>query len=154
MGIGEQRGEMMFVAGGEHAAVVIEFGVGEKVFFGLDAGPFEREAVRVEAEIGEHGDVLRVEMVVIASVAGRLLEDAVGNVLEGPQIAGSVVAFDLMAGGGGSPEEIVGEGFGFVGGEGRWSCDGRCMSEGVIAESSEECGGGSALQKGAARDGF
>ena len=125
------------MAGGEYAAIVIEFGVGEKVFFGFDAGPFERNAVGVEAEVGEHGNVLRAEMVVVASVAGRFLEDAVGDVFEGPEIAGGVVAFDLMAGGGGSPEEFFGEGFGFVGGGGIGNCDGADGGDGVGAESAE-----------------
>ena len=154
MRISEKRSEMVFVAGGEHAAVMIEFGVGELIFFGFDAGPFDAEAVSVEAEVREHGDVLSVEMVVVAGVAGRFLKDAFRDVFEGPEIAGGVVAFDLMAGGGGAPEEFVGEGFGFVGGRRDWRCDGAEVGDGVGAESAQECGGGGALKKSAAGDVF
>jgi hypothetical protein len=107
---------MVFAAGGEDAAIVIEFGAGELAFFGFDARPLDGKTVGVEAEVSEHGDILRVEMVVVAGVAGRFLEHAVGNVFEGPEVARGVVAFNLRAGGGTAPEKFLGEGFGFVGG--------------------------------------
>ena len=47
----------------------------------------------------------------VAGVAGWFAEHAVRDVLESPEVAGDVVAFDLMAGGGASPEKFIGEGF-------------------------------------------
>ena len=84
-------------------------------FFGLDARPFEGEAVSVEAQVGEHGDVLRVEVVVVAGVAGGLFEDGFGQVFHRPEVGVGVVAFDLIGGGGAAPKESIGEGFAFVG---------------------------------------
>jgi hypothetical protein len=44
---------------------------------------------------------LRIKVVVIAGIAGRFFENAFGDVLERPEVAVDVVAFDLVGGGGG-----------------------------------------------------
>ena len=111
VGISEKRREMVFATGCEHAAVVFQLRVRKETFFRFDARPLERKAVGVEAEISEHADVLRIKVVMVAGVAGWFLEDAFGKVLERPEIAAGVVAFDLMACRCAAPKEFVGKRF-------------------------------------------
>src|SRR5262249_49480354 len=54
--VSDERGEVVFFAGGENAAIVAELGVGKLTFCGLDAGPLDGKAVSVEAKIGEQSD--------------------------------------------------------------------------------------------------
>ncbi len=105
--VGDARQQAVFVAGGEHAPVVVERGDGEVAFLRLDAGPLDGEAVGVEPELGEQGDVLRVAVKVVARVAGRLGEQAAGRVLEQPEVGVEVVALDLVGGGCRTPHEAV-----------------------------------------------
>ena len=107
--------ELVIVTACEHAAVVVERGARELAGLGLDAGPFDGEAVRVEAEPREHRDVVGVAMVVVAGVARRFDEGRAGRMLEHPEVAVEVVALDLVRGGRGAPKEISGEGKVFVG---------------------------------------
>ena len=106
---GYDRRDLVLVAAGEHAAVMVESGARELARLGLDAGPFNGKAVGVEAEPRQHRNVVGVAMVLVASVAGRLDERRAGDMLEHPEIAVDVAAFDLMGGSGRSPEEIGGK---------------------------------------------
>src|SRR5438445_2465856 len=151
VGISQKRGEIVFATGSEHAAVGFQVRVRKETFFRFDARPFERKAVGVEAEIGEHADVLRIKMVVIASVAGWFFENAFGKVFERPEIAAGVVAFDLMPCRCATPKKFVRERFGFVGGReggghGRAAGVGS-IHDGFAADHSEEGSGRGALQK-------
>src|SRR5215813_12228233 len=141
MGEGDQRGEMVFATSREHATIVVELGVGELALGRFDARPFDGKAVAVEAQFGEHRDVLRVEMIMVASVAGGFAEHSVWNVFERPKIAGDIVAFHLMACGSAAPEELVGKGLGFVG-RGRCACV-RRESRQIARNEAYKSGGGS-----------
>ena len=94
---GEDRREAVLVAGGEHAPVVLERRARELALLGLDARPLEREAVRVQPEIGHQGDVVRVAVVVVAGIAGDLGVVRAGRVLEQPAVVVDVAALDLVA---------------------------------------------------------
>ena len=147
----------MLAAGGQHAAVMFELGVGEEALVGFNARPLEGKAIGVEAQIGQLADVLRVEMLVIAGVAGGFLEDALGQMFQGPEITVGIVALDLMACGGAAPEELIGERFGLIRGVGSgvWGC--RCVGhacKGRVSDDPRQSGGGSALQKAASGDRF
>jgi len=83
-------------AGGDHAAVVVERRFGEEAFLRLDSRPFDGEAIDAEAERLQHRDVGRIEMIVVAGVARRLLEQRVLHHLHQPQVARGVAALDLM----------------------------------------------------------
>src|SRR5580700_7554058 len=102
---------LVLVAACEHAAVMVECGARELAAFRLDAGPFDRKAIGVEAEPGEHRDVVGVQMILIASVARRLEERRSRRVLKHPVVAVDVVALDLMSGSRGAPAKI------------RWKCE-------------------------------
>src|SRR6202162_36911 len=106
---GYDRRDLVIVTACEHAAVMVECGARELAGLGLDAGPFDREAVGVEAEPREHRDVVGVAMVLIACVARRLDERRPRRVLEHPVIAVEVVALDLVGGGGSAPKEVCGK---------------------------------------------
>jgi hypothetical protein len=108
--VGEDGCDAALVAGGEHPAVVVELGPGEPALLGLDPRPLDRQAVGVEPCVGEELDVLGVAVVTVAGIARGLGEERVGGPLGGPHVGGAVPAFDLVAGGGGSPEEPFGEG--------------------------------------------
>jgi len=43
---------MVLAAGGQHAAVMFEFGAGEEALVGFNARPLEGKAIGVEAKIG------------------------------------------------------------------------------------------------------
>ncbi len=116
-----EKGEPGFDVGGEEfvgeAAVEVEaFFVDASAAVGDAAGPGGREAVGFEAELFHEGDVLFVAVVMIAGdVAGVIHGDSAGAAAEGvPDAGGAAVfgcgAFDLIGGGGGTPEEIGGEG--------------------------------------------
>ncbi len=106
---GHDRRDLVIVTACEHAAVMVECGERELAGLGLDASPFDREAVTVEAEPREHRDVVGVAMVLVARVARRLDERRAGRVLEHPVVAVEVVALDLVGGRRGAPKKIVGK---------------------------------------------
>ena len=107
---GYDRRDLVLVTACEHAAVMVERGARELAGFGLDARPFDREAVGVEAESREHRDVVGVAMVLIAGVARRLDERRPRRMLENPVVAIEVVALDLVGGGRCAPQKIGGKG--------------------------------------------
>jgi hypothetical protein len=82
---------------------------------GKDAAPRDAEAVGVEAELGHQRDVLRVPPVVIARDVARVaIGREAGAVREAlpdarARAVGERRTFDLVCGGGGSPEEAVGK---------------------------------------------
>ena len=106
---GDDRRDAVLPAGGALAAVVVEGGGREQAFFRLDPGPLDAEAIGVEAELGEEGDVVAVPVVLVAGVAARLRARRAFGVLEGPPVAVPVAALDLMGRGGGAPHESVRE---------------------------------------------
>ena len=106
---GYDRRDLVLVTACEHAAVMVECGARELAGLGLDARPFDREAVGVEAEPREHRDVVGVAMVLVAGVARRLDERRAGRVLEHPEVAVDVVALDLVRGSGGTPKKVGGK---------------------------------------------
>ena len=61
----------MFVTGPQHVAVVFQDRLRELTLFGFDAGPLDREAVGVESQLGQQGNILAIAMVVVAGVSGR-----------------------------------------------------------------------------------
>src|SRR6266481_7833367 len=81
------RRYLVLVTACEHAAIMVERGARELTGLGLDPRPFDREAIRVEAEPREHRDVIGVAMVLIARVARWLDERRPPGVLEHPIIA-------------------------------------------------------------------
>lgn len=110
---GDHGAQAAFEGALDHPPVVRERCAGELSLGGLDAGPFDTEAVVGEAESGEQIHVLAPPVVAVGSVTAGL-GDAHGGgttaLFELPPVAVGVVALDLMGGGGGSPQEAVGEG--------------------------------------------
>ncbi len=106
---GDDRFDAGLVAGLDHAAVVVDLGAGDVTALGLDAGPLDAEPVGVQAEVGGDADVLAVPVVAVRGVAGGFDDGGVGFVLVHPPVRVDVVALDLVGGGGGTPEEAVGE---------------------------------------------
>src|SRR6185312_10823521 len=70
---GDDRLKAMLAAGLEHIRIMIELGVREMAFAGLDPRPFDTEAIAIEAELCRDGDVFGVTMIGIACVAGAIL---------------------------------------------------------------------------------
>src|SRR5215469_6036129 len=103
----DDRRDLVLVAASQNATVMVERSDGEVAGLGLDAGPLDRKAVRVEAEPREHRDILGVAMILVARVAGRLDEWRSRSVLQQPEVRVYVVALDLMRGGCGSPKKIA-----------------------------------------------
>jgi hypothetical protein len=101
----DDGGEPVAMAGFEHAAVMIELSDRKLTGRRLNAGPFDGEAIGVEAEAGKQCDVVGVTMVVIAGVARGFHKDGALKVFEQPEIGIGVGALDLVRGGGGAPAE-------------------------------------------------
>src|SRR5271156_719383 len=106
---GHDRRDLVLMTACEHAAIVIERGAREMAGLGLVPGPFDGEAIGVEAEPREHRDVVGVVMILIAGVARRLDERRARRMLEQPVVAVDVVALDLVRGGRGSPQKVGGK---------------------------------------------
>ena len=109
MVVGDDRGHTPFETGLDHAAVVVQGCPRDVAGLGLDAGPLQREAVRVETEFRQQSDVLAVAVVVVAGVARRLHEGGMLGPLEGPDVGVDIAPFDLVTGSRRSPEEAVGK---------------------------------------------
>ena len=101
------RRDAVLQAALDHPSVVVERGARVEARLGLDPRPLEGEAVGVQPELGEHGDVLGVAVVVVAGVAGRLVEGRVRGPLHRPDVGVDVAPFDLVAGRRRAPEEAV-----------------------------------------------
>ena len=93
----------------QHPLIMLQFRARKISLLRLNTRPLDGKAVRVEAKIREHVDVLLVEMVVVAGVAGSFAEHGLTEVLDQPQITVEVVALDLMRGGSQRPTESLGE---------------------------------------------
>ena len=91
------------MAGRQHAAIVVEFRKGKVVALGLDASPFNREAIGIQTQIGQHPDIVAEAMIVIAGIERWLREKRGLDVLEHPQVAVDVITFYLMRGGSCAP---------------------------------------------------
>src|SRR5699024_2798757 len=96
-------------AGRDHAPVVCQFGTGDEPAFGLDAGPFDAEPVGVQPQVGGNADVVGEPVVAVRGIAAGLDYVCVRRMLHHPPVGVDVVAFDLMSGGGGPPQETVGK---------------------------------------------
>lgn len=106
---GDDGSDAVKTAALDHASIVIEGVCRELAVFGFDAAPLDAEAIVVEAEFGEHLDVLRITVKVIAGIAAGLGADCARAVLPIPPIVIRVTAFNLMGGGRGAPCETCGE---------------------------------------------
>ena len=105
-----------FVEGVEEALVEVEaFGVGRAGTLREDAGPCDGEAETFDAEALHEGDVFFVTVVeVVGDVGGLALKGFAGSMGEGVPDGGAAAvfvdsAFDLIAGSGCAPEEVLGE---------------------------------------------
>jgi len=99
----------MLVAGLEHSPVMVELCARELALDRLDASPFDPEPESVEAEAGQHCNVLLVPVVEVAGVAGGLFADGAFPVLPPPPIAVGVAALDLVRADGRTKKEAVRE---------------------------------------------
>src|SRR5690242_3522476 len=95
---GHHGSNAAFVARGQDAAVVIQGRNREMSAFRLNAGPFDREAIAVEAEAREQTNIVGETMIMIAGVEGRFFKQGGAAMFQNPQVAIDVVAFDLMRG--------------------------------------------------------
>ena len=130
--VGDDRGEPVLVAGAQHVAVVGDGDGGELPGGRLDAAPLQGEAVGVEPQGGQQRDVGAVAVVVVAGVAGGLGVHGVRDVLVEPHVVVGVAALDLVGGGGGPPQEVLGEGSGGgSGGDGHGCLLGSARSYGI-----------------------
>jgi hypothetical protein len=75
----------------------------------FDAAPLDREPIVGQSQRRRDADVLVEAVVAVAGVAARLLARAVRLVLPLPPVVVDVAALDLVGGGGGTPDEAVGE---------------------------------------------
>jgi hypothetical protein len=106
---GDHGFEVMGMALFEHPPIVIKDGHRETAFFWLDARSFDREAIAVETEVSEQGDVVKVAVVVVDCVAGSLSKERVRQVLKHPHIAVEVVALNLVCSSRRTPQETFGK---------------------------------------------
>src|SRR5207302_11112028 len=100
---GDHRHQAVLVTAGTDPPIVVEGGEGPLAPLGLDTAPLQREAVGVEAEAGQHGDVLGIAVVLVAGVTARLDAAGAGLVLPDPPVVVPVATLDLVGGRGGSP---------------------------------------------------
>src|SRR5436305_5373786 len=84
---------------------MVQRGDGKMAALRLDAGPFDGESIRVQAEARQQADVFLEAMVMVAGVERGLGEQRGFYVLQNPEIAVDVIAFHLMGGGRRAPEE-------------------------------------------------
>ena len=106
----DDRGEAALAAAVDDPPVVVEGGAGELALLRLDPAPLEAEPVGVQAGAGHEVEVLAPAVVGVAGVAAGLGERRVLGVLHLPVVVVDVAALDLVGGGGGAPEEALGEG--------------------------------------------
>ena len=106
---GHDRRDAEFVAEADASRIVVERGVGDLAGRRLDPRPFDRKAVGVQAQVSQQAQILAEPPEVIGGVTRRLPEQRGVCVLERPAIGKPVVAFDLVGGGGGAPQEMVRE---------------------------------------------
>jgi hypothetical protein len=111
---GDDRHHAVLVAGVEHAPVVGQRGARELALGRLDARPLEAEPERVEAEAGQHGDVVSVAVIEVACVARRLAAGRGLDVLPPPPVGVRVAPLSLVGGDGGAEQEAFGEPRGVV----------------------------------------
>src|SRR5664280_519917 len=105
----DHRDQLALAAERNHLAIVVYLGLVEETVLRLDPCPLHREAVRIEAQALQNRHVARVAAVVVDGRAARLLAWRAAPKLPFPPVAVRVVALDLVGGGSGAPEEIVGK---------------------------------------------
>src|SRR5579859_6421125 len=105
---GDHGLDALFAKVPEDVAVVSNLAGVELPLRRLDARPLDGQAVRVLVQLAQQLEVLAVAVVVVAGDGRRgAVLDAARLLLELPPVAVPVVAFDLVGGAGGSPEEAV-----------------------------------------------
>ena len=87
---------------------MIEDRCGELALLRLDPGPLHREAIRIQTQPRQGGDVLRIAVIVVAGVTRRLGEDRVRKMLEQPAVAIDVVALHLVGRRRSAPKKLSG----------------------------------------------
>src|SRR5262245_34540716 len=97
------------MAGGQHPAVVIQFGARKVTSLRFYAGPLNGESIAVEPQALQQADVRCKAVIVITGVKRWLAEEGRRAMLQHPQIAVDVVSFDLVGSCGGTPNETLGE---------------------------------------------
>ena len=106
---GDDRGDVVLAARDQHAAVVLERGLGELALGRLDPRPLDAEPEGVVAEVGLDGDVLPVAVVEVAGVARRLQARGAVFVLPPPPVAVGVPPFHLVRRNRGAHQEAGGQ---------------------------------------------
>jgi hypothetical protein len=91
---GENRGEASSSTSVDDAAVIIEHRVREGARLGLDPGPLDRKAVRVQAETFGQVQIRFPQVQAIDRVTGRFAKKSGLHPLYKPKIAGEIVAFN------------------------------------------------------------
>ena len=102
---GDHRGDATRVTRRKHAPIVFQDGPRELALFRFNARPLQGEAVQVEAQLRQQGDVLWIAMIVVAGIAGGFCEDRLRHMFQQPYITVDVVPFDLMRRRGRSPQK-------------------------------------------------
>src|SRR5439155_24861965 len=82
---------------------------GELALRRLDARPFDAEPEAVESCAGQHGHVLRVPVIEVACVPGRLAARSGLDVFPPPPVRVHVASLGLVGGDRGAEQEAVGE---------------------------------------------
>ena len=94
----DDRCDVVFVTGFQNFSVVIDLGLRKLSVFRLDATPLHAEAIVVKTQLGEHRNVLWIQVVVIAGVSAWLFHARTNTMLPIPPIVIPVVAFHLVGG--------------------------------------------------------
>ncbi len=153
----EEGAEGLDVSGEEsvdEAFVEVDaFGVGRAGALRENARPGDGETEALRPEALHQLDVLRIAVIeVVGDIAGLALKSFVGRVGEGIPDGGAAAgfvdrAFNLVGGGRGAPDEVVGEAV-RRGGKGGQVLRGGGVEKGLEGGGGGECGSG--LQEGAA----
>src|ERR1700740_1629392 len=93
----------------DHALVMIHHGEVKLARFRLDACPFKGEAIAVQPHLFDEVDILRPEFEAVEGISRSLDIEGWLALLEQPEVGIDIIAFDLMPGRGGSPDEALGE---------------------------------------------
>jgi len=102
----DRGSETVAVACIDYPQVVVDGGVRDDSWLGFDAGPFDREPVRVEPERRQQGDVVDEMLVMFTCVTGYLTARA-GLLPLRPIVF--LAAFDLVCRRGRAPDERFGK---------------------------------------------
>jgi hypothetical protein len=85
---------------------MFERGVGKFSFLRLNARPFDREAIGIETELRQQGNICWVAVVMVAGITGRFGINGSGQMFQNPALAVNIVSLYLMGGSSGAPEKV------------------------------------------------